>query len=181
MPWFYVSQLLASLRPHLFTRPFHGIYTISWRHKIFKQIVTNRYLQTDPDFLAYLHRNVAEYFLGIWSLSRPKPISYEVSEPPSDVNAGDSARLTYDKPIVRKFHLALDRLVPSQPIKYTDFHTHISPRFNLRKLDVLPYHLFNANLIEGNRSSLRILRNVKFYLNAEQDVFLNPKKILSFS
>jgi len=162
MPWFYVSQLLASLRPHLFTRPFHGIYTISWRHKIFQQIVTDRYLHTDsPDFLVYLHRNVAEYFLGIWSLSRPKPISYEVSEPPCNVNAGDSARLTFDKPIVRRFQLALDRLVPSQPIKYTDFHTHISPRFNLRKLDVLPYHLFNANLIEGNRSSLRICRNLK--------------------
>jgi len=151
MPSFYVLQLLASLKPHLLIRPFHGVYTLFWRHKVFQKIVTRKYLDPDPQLVIYLHRNVAEYFLGSWSSSKQKPISYLITQVQSHDDPGDSARLTFDDPIVKSLCLKLDRLVPDQPIKYTDFHTHIKPRFNLRKLDVLPFHMLNADLIEGKK------------------------------
>ena len=44
MPFFYLSKLLKALSPYLLTRPFHGIYTIYWRHKVFSEIVYNKYL-----------------------------------------------------------------------------------------------------------------------------------------
>lgn len=46
VPWLYISQILEALRSQLITRPFHGVYTIYWRHKIFQQIVFQKYLGT---------------------------------------------------------------------------------------------------------------------------------------
>lgn len=108
-------------------------------------------LESDPEFLKYLHRNIAEYFLGTWSESKQKPMSYEEVKIPTETS---STRLTFDKPIVRIFDLQFDRLVPSQPIKYSDFHTNIKSRYNLRKLSVLPYHLLKADMIEGKMNLL---------------------------
>ena len=82
------------------------------------------YLANDLDLFRYLHKNISEYYLGKWSNSRLKKL-----------NSSDSE--------------AYDRLVPQQPIVYEDFHSQIRPRYNLRKLIQLPYHLVNGNLIEG--------------------------------
>ncbi len=62
-----------------------------------------------------------------------------------EINTSD--QISYDKPIVKKIKLNLNRLVPIQPLKYEDYHTHIKSRLNLRKLHVLPYHLINANML----------------------------------
>ena len=99
--------------------------------------------------MIYLNRNLAEYFLGTWSgTTAYKPISFErIDAQPDQGNGTD--RLTFDKPIIRTIDLNIDRLSPCQPIKYSDFHTNIQPRFNLRKLSVLPFHLLRANMIEG--------------------------------
>ncbi len=61
--------------------------------------------------------------------------------------ASENDQISYDKPIIKKIKLNLNRLVPIQPIKYEDYHTHIKSRFNLRKLHILPYHLVKANMI----------------------------------
>ena len=82
------------------------------------------YLANDLDLFRNLHKNISEYYLGKWSNSRLKKL-----------NSSDSE--------------AYDRLVPQQPIVYEDFHSQIRPRYNLRKLIQLPYHLVNGNLIEG--------------------------------
>lgn len=46
VPWLYISQILAALKSQLIIRPFHGVYTIYWKHKIFQQIVYQKYLGT---------------------------------------------------------------------------------------------------------------------------------------
>ena len=95
-----------------------------------------------------MHENIAEYLLGTWAHGNCKPLNYELKIVPCQTDA-DPNKLTFDKPFVKLFNLSLDRLVPAQPIKYKDFHTHIKPRYNLRKLSALPYHLLNANMING--------------------------------
>lgn len=167
LPWFYIIRLLNSLRNHLLIRPFNGIYTISWKHQIFNKIIQKRYigkffnylnlsnpsiqnqfgLDENPTFLMYLHKNICEYYLGIWSSPKEKPLTYEKIITP--VIPDDANRALFSKPVVKKFRIHSDRLVPAQPIKYEDFHTHIKPRYNLRKLNVLPYHLIHANMIKG--------------------------------
>ncbi len=103
---------------------------------------------SDEDFHKYLHENIAEYLLGTWANGNCKPLSYELKIVPDQTDA-DPNKLTFDKPFVKLHNLSLDRLVPAQPIKYKDFHTHIKPRYNLRKLSALPHHLLNAKMISG--------------------------------
>ena len=94
-----------------------------------------------------MHKNISEYYLGTWSESKLKPLFYEHVIMPK-INPTDN-KVAYDKPIINRIKLQLNRLVPIQPIKYDDYHTHISPRFNLRKLQIMPYHLIQANMING--------------------------------
>ena len=83
--------------------------------------------------------------MGKWSGKKLKPLSFEkIIEMKKEEN-----KLTTDKPIIRTFNFNFDRLVPSQPVTYEDFHTHLKPIPNLRKLIQLPYHLIKANMIEG--------------------------------
>ena len=112
-------------------------------------------LASNSKFVEYLHRNIAEYYLGTWSNSRTKRLTYE-----STVNSKvlDPESL-FDKLITQMHETEADRLVPSQPIEYTNFHTHIKSRYNLRKLSLLPFHLFKANMIKG--------------INFKNDTFLN--------
>ena len=91
---------------------------------------------------------MSDYYLGTWSNSRLKPLNYELIVK-KEIDPNNTEKLAFDKPIVKKVKLLLDRLVPSQPIKYDDFHTHIRARYNLRKLRVLPYYLIKANMIKG--------------------------------
>ena len=44
LPWFYISQVLTALETHLIVRPFHGVYTMYWKHAIFRQVVFDKYL-----------------------------------------------------------------------------------------------------------------------------------------
>ena len=146
MPWFLILPLLNSISTYLLVKPFYGINTFWWKHKIFNDVIFKKYLgnilncsyinmfyikrfmywylANDLDLFRNLHKNISEYYLGKWSNSRLKKLNS------SDLEA-------------------YDRLVPQQPIVYEDFHSQIRPRYNLRKLIQLPYHLVNGNLIEG--------------------------------
>ena len=44
LPWFCISQVLTALEAHLIVRPFHGVYTMYWKHAVFCQIVSDKYL-----------------------------------------------------------------------------------------------------------------------------------------
>jgi hypothetical protein len=82
----------------------------------------------------------------MWSSARPKPLTYEKvlrkGYDPSRPN-----ELVFDKPIIKKIKVHMDRLLPSQPLVYDDFHVYLKPRYNLRKLKQLPYHLVRANMM----------------------------------
>jgi hypothetical protein len=96
----------------------------------------------------YLNKVICEYYLGTWSSSKAKPINYEKvlrkGYDPTKPN-----ELVFDKPIIKKIKAFADRLLPSQPLVYEDFHVYLKPRYNLRKLKQLPYHLIKANMIKG--------------------------------
>jgi hypothetical protein len=98
---------------------------------------------------------VSEYLLGVWC-DRPKPLDYEIILK-QESDPEDLEQMTFDKPIVRRIRIEAARLVPRQPLAYDDFHTHIKPRYNTRKLSALPFHLLNANLIRGKQT---ITRNI---------------------
>lgn len=99
-----------------------------------------------------MNRNLAHYFLGKWA-KKEKPVSYDKIELPTN-QGNSSSRLTFDKPIIRRMELSLDRLVPSQPLKYKDFHIYIKPRLNTRKLSILPFHLMKANMTKELESEI---------------------------
>ena len=44
MPWLYILRILDFLDDYLIRRPFQGVYTIYWRHRIFANIVRKKYL-----------------------------------------------------------------------------------------------------------------------------------------
>ena len=80
-----------------------------------------------------------------------------------EIDPNSDQKLSFDKPIIQKVRVQTDRLVPNQPLKYDDFHTHIKPRYNLRKLNVLPYYLIKAKMIKGNLL-IRMLKEVFLFL-----------------
>ena len=92
-----------------------------------------------------MHQNVAEYYLGIWSSPKKKPLKYQTVTLPKCENS--DKQLSVGKPIINEYELFVDRLCPIQPIQYESFHTYVKPKYNLRKLALLPYHLVNANMI----------------------------------
>ena len=146
MPWFYVIRLLNGLENYLLRRPFHGVYTLSWRHQFFGEIIRRRYLDGSREFSVYLHKVICEFYLGKWSGGRSKPLTYEkVLCKGYDPNKPNE--LVFDRPIIKKIKITADRLVPAQPNVYEDFHAYIRPRYNLRKLKQLPYHLIQANML----------------------------------
>ncbi len=68
-----------------------------------------------------MHKTVSEYYLGIWSDSKLKPLYYEhVIMPP---RPSEPDQISYDKPVVRKVKLHLNRSVPVQPLKFDDYHS----------------------------------------------------------
>lgn len=154
MPWLYILNLLNSLTNHFIIKPLHGIYTICWKHAITIQVIKKKYLE-DKNFYTHLNKNVAEYYLGLWSSPNIKCLKYEKQIRPK-VDPNDPHKLVFDKPVVKMFDLKVNRIIPKQPIQFEGFHTHVKPRYNLRKLSQLPYHLIQANMIKGS---------VLFYLN----------------
>lgn len=148
MPWFYITPLLNSLQNYLLKRPFHNLYTLSWRHQAFHRVVHNKYLLEDKTYVVYLHKTLSNYYMGKWSGGRLKSLSYEkVLQKGYDPKKPDE--LVFDKPIIKTIKIHADRQSPSQPIQYEDFHVYLKPRYNLRKLKQLPYHLIHANMIKG--------------------------------
>ncbi|CAF0731081.1 unnamed protein product [Brachionus calyciflorus] len=145
MPWYYILSVINSLRNHLLTKPLHGIYILGWKHSIFKEVIFDKYLG-DNSFLKYLHTNVSEYYLGLWSSPKAKPLKYEVVILQKSDNS--DKELSIGKPIVKEYNISADRLCPLQPLQFESFHAYVKPRFNLRKLALMPYHLVNADMID---------------------------------
>jgi hypothetical protein len=44
MPWFLILPLLNSISTYLLVKPFYGINTFWWKHKIFNDVIFKKYL-----------------------------------------------------------------------------------------------------------------------------------------
>jgi hypothetical protein len=142
IPFFYILPIIQDLQRHLIVRPDNGLYVIHWRHKLFAQVVHEKYI-VDKSLETRLHVNISEYYLGVWAENKLKPLEYEdfIQDEKLKLISGPNKKI--------KYTIMTNRLVPKQPLQYESFHTHIKARFNLRKLSMLPYHLIKAELIES--------------------------------
>ncbi|XP_072025934.1 LOW QUALITY PROTEIN: uncharacterized protein [Amphiura filiformis] len=111
-------RLKKDLEPYLNVNLVDNVQTYRWRHRLFHQVATDRYLLQRDKATSY-HTAFTEYFLGKWA-GVPKP--FQGSE------AG------------------ADRLVDEQPLMWETGDGHVI--YNLHKLNELPYHLLQANQID---------------------------------
>ena len=137
VPFFYILPILQDLQRHLVVRPDNGFYVIYWRHKLFGQIVHEKYI-CEKCFEIQLHVNISEYYLDKWSQCK-KNLEYE--EPTAAASGQNKKKVSM---------IQTNRLIPKQPLEYESFHSLIKARLNLRKLSMLPYHLMKAEMIDSN-------------------------------
>jgi hypothetical protein len=87
--------------------------------------------------------------MGLWCAPNLKDLEYERIYEEQQENLKNFSQFTHSIPKKQKYVVKTNRLVPSQPIRYEPFHTNIEARFNLRKLNMLPYHLIKAEMLTG--------------------------------
>ncbi|XP_061175047.1 NACHT and WD repeat domain-containing protein 2-like [Saccostrea echinata] len=106
----------------LVQREVDGVTVYRWKDEQFDQNVKARYL-SDESKSKEIYSLIADYYLGIWH-GKPKPLS----------NNGKQTKSQ-----------SFDRQVPSQPLT---FDCNGQVRFNRRKYDQVPRHLYNAERLE---------------------------------
>ncbi|XP_070537831.1 NACHT domain- and WD repeat-containing protein 1-like [Ptychodera flava] len=113
------TRIRTEINDYLVEREAEGSRVIYWYHRQFIETAKERYLQ-DPKVVTKLHKMVSEYFIGCWSGGKKKPFKYSQEQ-----------MKKFNKPETD----AEDRNVAPQPLQFAD------GRFNIRKLEQLPYHL----------------------------------------
>ena len=99
--------------------------------------------------------------MGVWSQDNHKAFEYNKFVESKFYEENFDA-FTHTEPKKVRVIAQLNRLVPSQPIQHDTYHAALKARFNLRKLNMLPYHLIEAGLIKSN---LEINYFIKFFKN----------------
>lgn len=125
------TRIRSDLPGYLSERDSSGVIVLTWYHKQFSEAATERYFK-NLNHLHFTHSSVADYFLGIWA-GIPKPFQYT-----------EIQKQRFG--IMEREGLA-DRKVPQQPNVFYG-RDGWSVRYNLRKLDELPYHLLRAERID---------------------------------
>lgn len=119
-------RLKDDIDRYLVQREVDGVTVYRWKDDQFDLNIRTRYLQ-DESKSKEIYSLIADYYLGVWH-GKPKPMSN------SEKQANNSG---------------FDRQVPSQPLT---FDNEGQVRFNRRKYDQLPRHLYNAERLgELNR------------------------------
>ncbi|KAJ8408417.1 hypothetical protein AAFF_G00258310 [Aldrovandia affinis] len=108
------SRLRHDLGEYLVERQTHGVSVLGLYHRQFTEMVQERYLS--PEVKAKSHNLLADFFLGLWSQGRLKPV--DLSSLKTKLNA--------------------DRKVSPQPLWFAPGVA------NSRKLRELPYHLIQT-------------------------------------
>jgi WD40 repeat protein len=126
------TRIRNDLPNYLTERDANGVNAMNWYHKQFREASIERYFETESNTI-YFHSSIADYFLGIWGGGINKPFKYTLSQK-------------------QRFNLTAeegnaDRKVPSQPLAYHSVDGRIA-RYNLRKLELLPFHLIRAKRFE---------------------------------
>ncbi|OWF43078.1 NACHT and WD repeat domain-containing protein 2-like [Mizuhopecten yessoensis] len=101
-----------------------------WYHRQFYEAAEKRYL-SDSKFSMEVHSLLADFYLGTWH-NKQKPFQYSESQ--------------YKKLGLASPNSEADRKVADQPISFHFTEDEVEEkRFNLRKLNKLPFHLINAD------------------------------------
>ena len=122
-------SLKKDIEPFLAFREADGVTVYFWTHDVFENAVRDRYLKNEKTMKA-MHSMLADYFLGTWA-ERPKPVSV----PPQN---GNLVQLPCGK--------EADRLVATQPLSFQSESGTV--RFNKRKYDQVPRHLYLAGRLK---------------------------------
>lgn len=122
-----LPRIYHVIKGYLVERETDEATVLFWYHQQFIEVAKERYL-SDTRHTYYIHSIMADYFLGKWGGMKSKPFQYE--------------------PFIMKRLKRLDpngsavRYVPEQPLIFSTFNT--SERYNYRKLNQLPYHLYHS-------------------------------------
>ncbi|CAF0730783.1 unnamed protein product [Brachionus calyciflorus] len=137
------TRIRNDIPSYLSEREADGVSVVFWYHRQFIQVSTKRFL-SNQKFKAYVHSQIADYFMGVWA-NVPKPYSY----------TEEQKRMF----LLKSMHGEADRKVPAQPeIFYNPIDN--SVRYNGRKLSELPFHLLRSRRIEELYS--KVLFHYKF-------------------
>ena len=120
-------RLHHEISHYLTEREEDEVTVVYWYHQQFIDAATERYLGKFVQS-SKIHHVMADYFKGVWSKTVKKPFTY----PPElqkrlRLNSAESSAC---------------RFVPDQPFSFSTFNT--EKRYNLRKLNHLPFHLVKA-------------------------------------
>ncbi|VDL97373.1 unnamed protein product [Schistocephalus solidus] len=145
-------RLRNSVGPYLVERDADGVHVYSWYHRQFIE-VANEYFFSDEDYRQKIHSLLADYFLGTWT--------------------GIKKTFKYPAYMVKKLKLPEsveeDRCVAAQPYIFDETVTTFATakrdsvtkitgfprvRFNLRKVNELPWHLIKAGRLEDFYSEI---------------------------
>ena len=122
--WIRIRHDMSS---YLVTREADGTEVVHWYHRQFIEAAMDRYISNQSEsFNKYIHTTVSEFFQGTWHGKR-KPFVYTPYQ---------MKKLGLDS-----MESEEDRRVASQPLL---FELSTPKRYNLRKLNNLPFHLANA-------------------------------------
>lgn len=129
IPFVKWLKLKSDIEPFLTYREADGVTVYFWAHEVFENAVRDRYLNNE-NIVKALHSMLADYFLGTWA-GRPKPVAMVTQKnnlilPP----CGNEA----------------DRLVAGQPLSFVTESGEV--RYNKRKYDQLPRHLYLAGRLK---------------------------------
>lgn len=138
------TRVLHDMSSYIVERDSDETVVYNWYHEQFKRVSSQRYLQ-DTVTVYKIHSMLADYWTSLWSGSRAKPFTYTSQQ-------------------IKRFNLtdgksSAIRYVPEQPLIYETFIDRCQRdgvRYNIRKLNELPYHLAKAN-------STKLLRQQVFF------------------
>ena len=132
-----IQRIRSDISSYLVEREDSDMNVLYWYHRQFIETATARYL-SDPAMCKHIHGTIADYFLGTWSGMRKKPFLYEpnlMERLERTEREGEAVRY-----------------VPEQPLIFTTFNT--TKRYNLRKLNNLPYQLAKAGRLDELKSEV---------------------------
>lgn len=122
-------SLKNDIEPFLTHREADGVTVYFWSHDVFENAVKERYLK-DEKAVKAMHSMLADYFLGTWA-DRTKTVSMPTQSGNQNLlSCGTEA----------------DRLVASQPLSFVSESGAV--RFNRRKYDQVPRHLYLAGRLK---------------------------------
>ncbi|CAD5120533.1 DgyrCDS9098 [Dimorphilus gyrociliatus] len=133
------TRVLHDMSSYIVERESDETLVYNWYHEQFRRVSLQRYLQ-DTLTLYKIHTTMADYWTSLWCGTVAKPFTYTDHQ-------------------MKRFNLAKDRssahrYVAEQPLVYQTFIDNCrgdGTRYNIRKLNELPYHLAKANRIKHLR------------------------------